>query len=97
MTFNDTTPIAALTVGDVKSLTREINQDAPAPTSTASGQYVYGIRGIEKLFGVSHVTAQNYKNTILKDACIQRGRKIIVNVEKAIQLFNEHRGDGRKK
>lgn len=50
-----------------------------------------------KLFGVSHITAQNYKNTILKDACIQRGRKIIVNVEKAIQLFNEHRGDGRKK
>ena len=50
-----------------------------------------------KLFGVSHVTAQNYKNTILKDACIQRDRKIIVNVEKAIQLFNEHRGDGRKK
>lgn len=82
MTFNDTTPIAALTVGDVKSLICEMNQDAQAPTSTASGQYVYGIRGIEKLFGVSHDTAQNYKNTILKDVCIQRGRKIIVNVEK---------------
>lgn len=95
MTFNDTTPIAALTVGDVKTLIREINQDAQPISRTASGQYVYGIRGIEKLFNVSHVTAQNYKNTILKDACMQRGRKIIVDVEKAVKLFNEFKQDGR--
>ena len=73
-----------------------INQDAQPVSRTASGQYVYGIRGIEKLFNVSHVTAQNYKNTILKDACMQRGRKIIVDVEKAVKLFNEFKQDGRK-
>lgn len=28
-----------------------------------SGNYVYGLRGIQQLFGVSHKTAQEYKDT----------------------------------
>lgn len=52
-------------------------------------RYVYGIRGIRELFNVSHPTALKYKNTFLKPAVVQRGRKIIVDAEKAMELFNE--------
>lgn len=51
-------------------------------------QYVYGLRGIRELFNVSHATAQRYKNTFLAPAVSQRGRKIIVNRDLAIQLYN---------
>ena len=52
-------------------------------------EYVYGLRGIRDLFKVSHATAQRYKNTFLKDAIIQRGRKIMVDVQKAFELYNQ--------
>lgn len=54
-------------------------------------QYVRGLKGIRELFGVSHATAQKYKDTILKDAVSQQGRVIIVDVEKALELFNENK------
>lgn len=54
-----------------------------------SKEYVYGLRGIRELFNVSHATAQRYKDTFLKDAIIQRGRKIMVDVQKAFELYNQ--------
>ncbi len=54
-------------------------------------RYVKGLKGIRELFGVSHATAQRYKDTILKDAVSQQGRVIIVDVEKALELFNENK------
>jgi len=59
--------------------------------------HVYGLNGIKKLFNVSHATAQRYKDTIIKDAVRQNGRKIVVDVEKAMILFNEKIGKGLKK
>lgn len=52
-------------------------------------RYVFGIKGIQELFNVSHATAQKYKDGILKDAVFQSGRKIVVDVYKAIELFNK--------
>lgn len=51
-------------------------------------RYVYGLRGISELFNVSIVTAQKYKNTFLAPAIIQRGRKLVTDVDKAMELFN---------
>ena len=51
---------------------------------------VYGLRGISELFNVSLVTAQKYKNTFLAPAISQRGRKIVTDVAKAMELFNAH-------
>lgn len=50
-------------------------------------EYVQGIRGIMDLFGVSRATAQKYKDGVLKPAVLQRGRKILVDKEKALELF----------
>ena len=40
-----------------------------------------------QLFNVSNMTAQRYKRTIIKDAVSQNGRKIVVDAEKALELF----------
>ena len=68
-------------------------QDAPKDATPEPGKrYVYGLKGIQELFNVSHLTAQRYKDGIIKDAVYQSGRKIVVDVDKAIELFNEKRG-----
>lgn len=60
-------------------------------TTNPEKRYVYGLKGIQELFNVSHLTAQRYKDGILKDAVFQSGRKIVVDVEKAMELFNSRR------
>lgn len=53
--------------------------------------YVYGIKGIMHLFGVSNVTAQRYKRGIIREAVKQNGRIIVVDVDRALELFNERK------
>ena len=68
-------------------------QDPSQEVAPFSGKrYVYGIKGIQELFSVSHATAQKYKDGILKEAVYQSGRKIVVDVEKALELFNSRSG-----
>ena len=81
-------PLAALTVGQFRDLMREFTC-APAPVVDAEKRYVYGIKGIEELFRVSHATAQHYKDTFLQPAIIQNGRKIMVDVDMAMDLFHK--------
>ena len=84
--MNYSTPLYSLTVGQYVEM-----QTALGKLSASSKQneesYVYGLRGIMQLFGVSHKTAQAWKNTFLAPACSQVGRTIIVNRNKAIELF----------
>ena len=94
MFIDDTTPIAALTVGNLKQLitdlVREQKVDAIPLVTQAGRRYVYGLKGIQDLFGVCHLTAQRYKDGFLASACMQNGRKIVVDVELAIELFNTY-------
>ncbi|WP_456266364.1 DUF3853 family protein [Myroides odoratimimus] len=51
-------------------------------------RYVYGIRGIAELLGCSITTANKIKKEgHIKNAIIQRGRKIIVDADLALKLF----------
>jgi hypothetical protein len=88
--INKETPIALLTVGQLMDLwqSEKIQEKQEGQTEKKSITYVYGLRGIRKLFDVSHATAYRYKETIIKDAVSQNGRKIITNAEMAIELFN---------
>ena len=54
-----------------------------------SGRHVYGLKGIEELFHVSHKTAQKYKDGILRPAVRQNGRKIITDADYAMELFSK--------
>lgn len=64
------------------SIVEAPTQPAPAP------RYVYGLKGIQQLFGCSNVTAQRYKAGVIKDAVHQYGRKIVTDANKALELFN---------
>lgn len=93
MTINKDTPIAMLTVGQLQQVLEELknpDNNKVSEPDKAPTKYVYGIAGIRKLFGVSHVTAQRYKDGILRDAVSQRGRVIVTDVEKAMELFKNN-------
>lgn len=87
------TPLVQMTAGQLADfLKAQAPTEASAATSTPEdpGQgrrYVYGLRGIMQLFNVSNMTAQRYKNGIIKDAVTQYGRKIVVDADKALELF----------
>lgn len=86
--INQNTPIALLTVGQLMEILNTGKQLETVVIPETSKRLVYGLHGIEKLFNVSHATAQRYKDTIIKDAVSQNGRKIVVDADKAMELFN---------
>ena len=55
------------------------------------GRLCYGLRGIQDLFHCSHRQAQYYKDFIIADAVSQNGRKIVVDVDRALELFNQRK------
>lgn len=73
------TPIWQLTVGEFIEISKDIlSQD----------KYEYGLKGIAKIFGCSVSKASEIKSSgILDDAIIQKGNIIIIDKEKALQLF----------
>ena len=68
----------------------------PQPITDTERKYVYGILGIAKLLGCSLPTANRIKKSGKIDKAItQIGRKIIVDVELALELAGKKTG-GRK-
>jgi hypothetical protein len=91
MNVTEQTPLSFLTVGQFMELLNTGKQNEPVRIQESEKRYVYGLRGIRQLFNVSHATAQRYKDTIIKDAVLQQGRKIIIDADKAMELFNNWR------
>ena len=90
--INENTPVGALTVGQLKEVMGIDAQETIVEIKPESDKrYVYGLSGIRRLFNVSHATAQRYNDTIIKDAVMQQGRKIVGDVEKALELFKQSR------
>ncbi|MCC8071786.1 MAG: DUF3853 family protein [Bacteroidales bacterium] len=65
----------------------EAEREKTVSFSTSDKEYVYGLRGIANLFGISNKTAQTWKKTFLAAAVTQRGKTIITDVEMARRLF----------
>ena len=96
------TPIIQMTAGQLAEYLNSHTQTPAQPGAAAAGtqntqaetprRYVYGIKGIMRLFGVSNVTAQRYKRGIIREAVKQNGRIIVTDADLALQLFNERRG-----
>lgn len=59
--------------------------------SASSGRLVFGLRGIQSLFNCSHKQAQYYKDHIINEAVSQNGRKIVVDADLALKLFDQRR------
>ena len=92
--ITDDTPIAMLTVGQLKSVLdsslRERTDKSDETNAATPKRYVHGVVGIKQLFNCSYPTAHKLKETILKPAVTQQGRVIIVDVDFAMKLFKEH-------
>lgn len=91
------TPLVQMTAGQLAEYLKSQEQGVTANRSAATQgatprRYVYGLKGIMELFGVSNVTAQRYKRGIIRDAVSQYGRTIVTDAELALQLFREHKG-----
>jgi len=91
--------IASVVAATVKQLVKEQvipaqkedkkREKDKADSARKSGRHVYGLKGIEELFHVSHKTAQKYKDSILRPAVRQNGRKIITDADYAMELFSK--------
>lgn len=84
--MRDDTRIIDLTVGELKTL---LKKDAPI-VKREEKRLVYGIKGIAELFGCSISTAQRIKDSgKIKKALTQVGRKIVVDADKALELYKK--------
>jgi len=82
--------VASLTVGEYKEVLNAVLKDH-VKEKEGPHEYGFGLKCIEKHFGVSKGTAQTYKDTFLKPAIRQHGRKIKVDLTLADELYdNRH-------
>ena len=92
-TIKSDTPLMMLTVSQFQALVASCfadKQEQPAQEPIPVKRYVYGLKGI-CLFGCAHSTAQHLKDNVITEAISQNGRKIIVDVDLALQLFQENK------
>ena len=88
------TPLMMLTVSQFQALVASCfseNQEPVVQPPTKEKRYVYGLKGICDLFNCAHSTAQYLKDNIITEAVSQNGRKIIVDADLALQLFQENK------
>ena len=89
--YTNETFIATMTVGDLKELIKDLNAETKEKPKRSTGRLVYGLRGIRNLFNCSHKTAQYYKDHVINEAVCQNGRKIVVDADLALELFNQRK------
>lgn len=66
------------------------------PNEATEKKYVYGISGIQKLLNCSESSAKRLKKSgVINEAIIQNGRKIIIDVEKALELLKKNQKIGK--
>ena len=92
MKIDRNTPIAMMTIGQlIEAMSNKnyfSNNEIIEEKIDPLKKYAYGLKGIRELFNVSHATAYRYKETFLKPAIMQNERKIVVDIKKALELFN---------
>ena len=94
--FDNNTPIAVLTVGQLKEILGLQQKPQIFDTTNPDKRYAYGIAGIAKIFDCSIPTANRIKSSGKIDKAItQIGRKIIVDIDLALELAGKKEG-GRK-
>lgn len=87
-------PLWQLTIGEfVEILDSKIPTLKPEEKEEdiQNRNYVYGLAGLAKILGCSKNHASKLKSSgMFDEAIIQNGRKIIIDPEKALKLFNKH-------
>lgn len=75
---------------DLKNMVRALSDMVTGSKPPKKKEYVYGIKGIADLLGVSESTIERWKKDgVLTGAYIQRNRSIIAEKEKVLQIFDD--------
>ena len=90
MEITSDTRIIDLTVGQLMDLFAKVQAPATITEDPEKAKrLVYGIAGIAQIFNCSMTTANRIKASgRINDAITQHGRIIVVDANKALQLFN---------
>lgn len=88
------TPVWQLTVGELISIIdKKTDNEASQEKKIVAEEierYAHGLRGLAELIGCSKNHAAKLKSEgVFDGAIIQRGRKIIIDKQKALELFNK--------
>lgn len=88
-------PLWQLTIGELVDIldSRQPKTEKESETIEKSKiEYVYGLSGLASILGCSKNHAGKLKSTgVFDDAIIQNGRKIIIDSEKALELFKDRK------
>lgn len=91
MNYTPETRIIDLTVSQLVELI-ENTMKATRTELKKEKRLVYGIAGIASVFGCSIATANRIKKSgVIKDAIMQDKRLIIVDADRAVELWKEHK------
>lgn len=89
MEITSDTRIIDLTVGQLMDLFAKAQAPVTQAQPKEEKRLVYGISGIAQIFNCSMTTANRIKASgRINDAITQHGRIIVVDANKALQLFN---------
>lgn len=89
MEITSDTRIIDLTVGQLMDLFAKAQAPVTQAQPKEEKRLVYGISGIAQIFNCSMTTANRIKASgRIDDAITQHGRIIVVDANKALQLFN---------
>lgn len=92
--MNAQTRLIDMTLGDLLDVLAErearLKADIAENSREKLPQFVYGIEGIAQIYNCSKSTAQRIKNSgKIAEAIKQYNRTIIINVDKALSLYNQ--------
>ena len=79
--YTDNTKLSELTVGELRDLVRAVISESVHTRHT-----VKGLSGLADLLGVSVSTVKRYRS-LLKPAIALRGRSMVVDADRALQLW----------
>ncbi len=86
--MNNNTLIKDLTVGEFLKL---ISSVPKKEEQKKVKQYEYGLKGLARILGCSRSTASKIKKSgILDDAISQNGNIIVIDIQKALELFKQN-------
>lgn len=91
--INDETPIAMLTVGQLKEILSHSTPTEVHVQQCPQKHLVYGYDGLARLLKVSRVRAgQIIRGGQIADAVTQFGRSIVIDADKALELLGRKSG-----
>ncbi|MFZ4262088.1 DUF3853 family protein [Sphingobacterium sp. HJSM2_6] len=91
-------PVATMTGEELIALQKEAVKQIPKEAIIEPiPEYEYGLNGIMRIFSCSKSKAQRLKEGIIKDAIDQDQRTIIIDVRKALALFQAYSRNKRRR